>query len=327
MKIKRFEIALLITALVAAPTICRAEISVSLTKGFVKKVKDKATISTMFRVNEHHNHPNRVGAGSDDGDIHIAGRDSVVRLPMVAEIINGRKENDTLSFLLGRSLDEEVSIIGVWRFWFEHPGHDDQIQTDQMPPRPKGTNPDHVFEFHPIVQFGSFDCRDSFAPIKDGAKEFKGYPASKVFDSYEKRPVLISSPKNGIMITSTKAQYNYANFEMRLAGKPKDVGDGYIVFANIYAAGAAADAEPVVESSRRMIFVKGTAPGDAVKDLKKGDKLHVLGIPRVNLNQVFAIASGLQGKEEYSAGWSKEDECSAENPCLPYEMIIVAVLK
>jgi hypothetical protein len=48
--------------------------------------------------------------------------------------------------------------------------------------------------------------------------------------------------------------------------------------------------------------------------LKKGNKLHVLGIPRVNLNLVYAIASGLQGDEEYSES-------------LPYEMIIVAILK
>jgi hypothetical protein len=70
----------------------------------------------------------------------------------------------------------------------------------------------------------------------------------------------------------------------------------------------------VVEESRRMVFVKGSKPADAVKDLKKGGKLHVLGIPRVNLNQVFAIASGLKGDEEYS-------------DALPYEMIIVAILK
>ena len=49
--------------------------------------------------------------------------------------------------------------------------------------------------------------------------------------------------------------------------------------------------------------------------MTKGDKLHVLGIPRVNLNEVFAIASGLQGHDEYSEGG------------LPYEMIIVALLK
>jgi hypothetical protein len=324
---KRFQVALVITTLVFSPIICRAEITVSLTKGFVKKVKDKATISTAFRVNEHHDHPNPVGEGSKDGDIHIAGRDSIVRLPIVAEIINGRKENDTLSFLLQRSLDEEVSVIGAWRFWFEHPGSIDQIQTAEMPPRPDGTNPDHVFELHPIVQFGSFDCRDSFAPIKDGSKEFTGYPADVAFPSYEKKAVIISRTSTGIMITSKKADYNYVNFEMRLAGKPKDVGDGYIVLAKVYAAGADDEAEPVVDGSRRMIFVKGTAPADAVKDLKKGAKLHVLGIPRVNLNQVLAIANGLEGNDTYSAGWSKTDECSPENPCLPWEMIIVAILK
>src|SRR6185503_9846693 len=97
---KRFQVALIITTLVFSSSICRAEITVSLTKGFVKKFKDKATISTMFRVNDHHN---PVGEGSKDGDIHIAGRDSIVRLPIVAEIINGRKENDTLGFLLQRS--------------------------------------------------------------------------------------------------------------------------------------------------------------------------------------------------------------------------------
>ena len=46
----------------------------------------------------------------------------------------------------------------------------------------------------------------------------------------------------------------------------------------------------------------------------KGDKLHVLGIPRVNLNKVFEIASKLAIDEE-------------QDDALPYEMIIVAVLK
>jgi hypothetical protein len=101
---------------------------------------------------------------------------------------------------------------------------------------------------------------------------------------------------------------------MRLAGKPKDVGDGYIVVANIYDANAKTNDDPVIEDVRRMIFVKGSQPADAVKNLSKGDKLHVLGIPRVNLNQVFAIASGLKGDEEYS-------------DALPYEIIIVAILK
>jgi len=310
---KRLTVALLITALLGSSSICRAEITVALTKGFVKKYKDKATIPTTFKIDKHHNSPNPIGSGSDDGDIHIAGRDSVVRLPMVAEIVNGAKENNALDFLLQSTAGEQISLVGVWRLWFEHPGSEDQVQGDDVSV-PKNTNPDHIFEFHPVVKFGDIDVLNSFAPIEDEDAEFRGYPAERAFDAYEKRPGTITKSNTAIMITSNKAGFNYAEFQIRLAGKPKDVGDGYIVFANVYNANAKANDDPVVEESRRMVFVKGTKPADAVKDLKKGAKLHVLGIPRVNLNEVFAIADNLQGDEEYS-------------DVLPYEMIIVAVLK
>jgi hypothetical protein len=312
---KRLQVLLLMAALLVPAGICRAEITVALTKGFVKKYKDKATIPTTFNIDKHHNSPNPIGSGSDDGDIHIAGRDNVVRLPMVAEIINGAKESSAMDLLLNSTAGEEVALIGVWRLWFEHPGSEDQIQGEEVP-KPKNTNPDHIFEFHPVVKFGDVDCLDSFAPIEDEDEEaeFRGYPAEKAFGAYENRPGTITKSNTAIMITSNKAGYNYAEFQIRLAGKPKDVGDGYIVFANVYNAKAKSSDDPVFEDSRRMVFVKGTKPADAVKDLKKGAKLHVLGIPRVNLNEVFAIASGLQGDEEYSEG-------------LPYEMIIVAVLK
>ncbi|HEX3250307.1 MAG TPA: hypothetical protein VHS05_12825 [Pyrinomonadaceae bacterium] len=311
---KGVHVLLLITALLTSSSICHADITVALTKGFVRKYKDKATIPTTFNIDKHHNHPNPIGSGSDDGDIHIAGRDSVVRLPMVAEIINGAKETTAMDFLLQSTPGQEIPLTGVWRLWFEHPGSEDQIQGEDVSV-PKNTNPDHIFEFHPVVKFGSFDVLNSFAPIKaDDDEEFTGYAAEKAFDAYEKRPGTITKSKTAIMITSNKAGFNYAEFQIRLAGKPKDVGDGYLVFATVYNAKAKTNDDPVVEESRRMVFVKGTQPADKVKDLKKGDKLHVLGIPRVNLNLVYAIATGLEDGEEYSEG-------------LPYEMIIVAVLQ
>ena len=66
---------------------------------------------------------------------------------------------------------------------------------------------------------------------------------------------------------------------------------------------------------RRMIFVKGSPPGEKIATMSKGDSLHVLGVPRVNLNEVFAIANGMSGHDEYAFGG------------LPYEIIIVALLK
>src|ERR1700674_4088551 len=98
--LKPCQILLLVALLITSPLLVRADITVSLTKGFVKKYKHKATIPTIFRVDKHHNKPNPIGGGSDDGDIHIAGRDSLVQLPMVAEIINGKRESDTFNFLM-----------------------------------------------------------------------------------------------------------------------------------------------------------------------------------------------------------------------------------
>lgn len=311
--LKRFQIFLLLVLLITSPLVVQADITVALTKGFVKKYKDKATIPTTFRVDKHHNTPNPIGGGSDDGDIHIAGRDSVVLLPMVAEIINGKREDDTFNFMMQTTAGQSIPIVGVWRLWFEHPGHDDQIMGLTVPV-PTNTNPDHIFEFHPVAKFGDFDCLDSFLPIADQSHEFRGYPADKAFGAYEQRPGTITQSNTAIMIMSNKAGYNYAEFEMRLTGKPKDVGDGYIVLANVFNAGAPANAEPLTQEPRRMIFVKGSKPADKIATMKKGDTLHVLGIPRVNLNEVYAIANGLQGHEEYSEGG------------LPYEMIIVALL-
>lgn len=312
--LKRFQIFVLLTALVASPLPVHADITVSLTKGFVKKYMNKATISTTFEVVKVHKKPNKIGTGSDDGDIHIAGRDNKVLLPMVAEIINGKRENDTFDFLRQMNEGDTVPLIGVWRLWFEHPGHEDQVMGAAVE-TPTNTNPDHIFEFHPVAKFGNFDCLDSFLPIKDQSKEFRGYPADKAFGSYEARPGTITKTTNGIMITSNKAAYNYVEFEMRLTGKPKDVGDGYIVLANVFNAGGSAEEVPLTEQPRRMIFVKGSPPADEIATMKKGDTLHVLGIPRVNLNEVNAIASGMQGHDEYALGG------------LPYEIIIVAVLE
>jgi hypothetical protein len=311
--LKRFQVFLLLTLLITSPLVVQADITVALTKGFVKKYKDKATIPTTFRVDKHHNSPNPIGGGSDDGDIHIAGRDSVVLLPMVAEIINGKRENDTFNFMMQTTAGQSIPLVGVWRLWFEHPGHEDQIM-GQTVPVPTNTNPDHIFEFHPVAKFGDFDCLDSFLPIADSSHEFRGYPAEKAFGAYEQRPGTITKSNTAIMIMSNKAGYNYAEFEMRLTGKPKDVGDGYIVLANVFNAGAPVNAEPLTQEPRRMIFVKGSKPADKIATMKKGDTLHVLGIPRVNLNEVYAIANGLQGHDEYSEGG------------LPYEMIIVALL-
>ena len=306
---------LLLIVLICSPVTCLADLSLGLRTEFVKQVKDRATLTTTFNVDGRPGSPHSVGEGSNDGDVHLAGRDTVVLLPLVVEIVNARMENDTWQFLKQLTLGTAVDVTGVWRIWFEHPGTEPQVQGDDVP-APDNSNPDHVFELHPVTSIAGFDCLDSFLPIVNPnttpPRVFKAYDAVKAFEHYEGLEVSITRTATGITITAGHGKLNYADFVMKLAGKPKEVADGYIVPAKILEVGTEDDF--VVGRNRRMIFSKGSEAADIVKDKVKNDTLHVLGIPRVNLNKVYAIAQNLAEDDEFIGP-------------LPYEMIIVAVLE
>jgi hypothetical protein len=317
---KRMQIGLLIWALICAPVVCRADMALGLRKDFVKTYKDKATITTRFHVDgvPKNANPHSIGEGSDDGDIHVAGRDTVILLPLVAEIVNARMEKDALAFLKqvlqDGTLGQQIDVTGIWRIWFEHLSAEPQLQGGDFP-TPTKSNIAHAFELHPVTVFGTFECRDSFVPIVNKntspPKVFKAYDAKKAFTHYEGLKANIRATASGMTLTAGLGQLNYAEFVMELAGKPKGVGDGYIVPAKVYEVGNLE--QPLVKRNRRMIFAKDSPPANEVRDLVKGDTLRVIGIPRVNLNKVFSIAENLAANEQYDGA-------------LPYEMIIVAVL-
>jgi hypothetical protein len=154
-------------------------------------------------------------------------------------------------------------------------------------------------------------------PIVDNqaspSEEYRGHPATTAFAHYESRKLTVWRSNTAIMLDTKRAFYNYTSFFIKLATKPKDVGDGYIVSAEIFAT-KDFDEPPLVVGRRRMVFAKDSPPANKVKGLKKGDTLHVLGIPRVNLNEVLLAADNLNTNE-------------ADEIPLPYEMIIVALLK
>ena len=282
-----------------------------LSRKFVQDNKDKATITVQLEVDEHLTRPHKIGKGGDDGDIHMAGRADEVKLPLVAEILNAGAKNQqsSLQSVNQSSPDKKIAVTGVFRLWFEHPSPGQMVQGNSVP-KPANSNPDHVFEIHPITQFGNDSDLLSFAPIENDKKtqKYQPYPAETAFPKYEALKSTLKNNGTAISITSTKAGYNYTEFIMELAAKPTQVSDGSLVLATVF--DVSDEEEPVVEGLRRMVFVKGTGPANAVAKLGKGDRLHVLGIPRVNLSEVLAAAK--QGQTISTR--------------LPYEMIIVAVL-
>ena len=279
-----------------------------LDKNFVATYQDKATISVTLEVDAHPNAPHRRKSGGDDGDIHMAGRASEVGLPLVAEILNaGSNANKSgLDLVKQIAKGQTVRVAGVWRIWFEHLGKADMVQFDKVEV-PTTSNPAHLFEIHPITDFADQSLRQpSFQPIPG----YQAYEAAKAFAFYENANATVEESKSAIMLESGTGKYNYADFFIEPTGAPQQVGDGLLVLAEVY---AAADSEETITAQpRRMVFVNGTEPAKAITALAEGERLHVLGIPRVNLAEVAAIAAD-----------HVDDPVQVK---LPYEMIVVAVL-
>ena len=280
--------------------------TVVLKRAFVEQYKDRATIDASFFVDHAHKHPNAPAA---DGDMHVAGRaQKEVGLPMVAEVMNAAQPGEGAAVKEIHAVEgnkTQLPITGVWRFWFEHPAKQ-QIQFANVPV-PGNTNPDHSFEIHPITKFDKNDVTGAFQPVAG----FQPYDAATAFGGYEKLKVTVSATDSAVSISASKAAYNYAEFEMTLAGSPKKLADGgYAVLANING-----KADESIASNIRMIFVPGTPPLQQLlsEKLGDGDTMHVIGIPRINLNAISAFVNASGGQT-----LSRK---------LPYEMIIVAVVK
>jgi hypothetical protein len=298
--------------LVSAPAL-HAE-TLNLSPEFVNQCKNRATISINFELDAHLKSPHRISSSGDDGDVHMAGRAPEVKLPMVAEIMNAGMEaqSASLDLMNETATGQSIPIVGAWRIWFEHPSAGDQTQGDDVDV-PEDSNPDHVFEIHPITKFGPNDIAEkSFVPIDkpnsathDSPEDYQAYAATKAFGAYEKLQATISVSDSVVSITAKKAGYNYAEFLLEPVGKFEPGDDGTFVLANVY---DVSDAEnPVTAAPRRMVFVSNTEPEAQLHQLTQGQMMHVLGIPRVNLAEIAAVSG------------------NNVDMALPYEMIIVAV--
>ena len=276
---------------------------VSLKKAWVEKYKDRATIEATFHIDDAHDAPN---PASKDADLHIAGRSLQVGIPTVAEIMNARTKPAALQEVRNKK-GSSVKVVGAWRLWFEHPPKAGKLQAqnlNQLPQPLKGTNPDHIFEIHPLSEISAIALGDTFTKIEN----FKTKEATEAFGRYKKLKAAVRADGSGMTIDSPQVGFNYAEFWMVAKGKPKALKDGgRVVLADVFAR----DGEGPVATDIRMIFVPDSAPFAKVASIKSGSELHVLGIPRVSLNELYSFA--------YSPA------NTGERRALPYEMIIVGV--
>jgi hypothetical protein len=301
------SVALLITlaATFFLSPVARGDEEFTLKNDFIEMHKNKATITATYTVDKAHTHPN---PAEKDGDMHVAGRAPEIGLPTVAEIMNARLEDSAVALVHQvEGKDQAIKVTGAWRLWAEHGGNSPQNQGDDLEPF-KTTNPEHVFEIHPLTQVGPHSVLNSFEPIV-------GFPtkdAEQAFSRYERLKCRLVPGTGTTTIITEMAGFNYVEFVLKFNGEQEAVDDGRMAFAEVQTLSG----EPLVRN-RRMVFVKGTDPETKVKGLAKGDRVHVLGIPRIDLALVsfrthHADDASFKGKDILN--WN-----------LPYEIIVVAV--
>ena len=269
-------VAVCLTTLLISVTVS-AEVIVRLNNTFIEKFKNRATIDTDFTVDKAHHSPKKPSPSkpSNDGDIHVAGRAPQVKLPTVAELMNAALDKEGMKLIVdAEGTGKPVKLSGVWRLWCEHAGATDQIQGAALQPF-TNTNPDHCFEIHPVTEVAGRDVRDTFQAIEG----FKNKDAEAAFDRYENIRTELKVSGGKTTISTNAVGFNYVEFIMELQEDPTfESEDALIVRSNVQDLN-----DELLVRNRRMVFVKGTAAEKMVRGLHKGDRLRVLGLPRMNL--------------------------------------------
>ena len=280
------------------------EIEIELDKTFVEAYKNRVTINAALTVDRAMKTP---AAPSLDGDLHFAGRTPQVALITVAELANAASFPRALALVhRADSTGKPLQLSGVWRIWPEHSGSS-KVEQGRVVAPTDSYRPNHVFEIHPVTQVNRESLLESFTPVPG----FSPGDARETFEIYEKTPCKLLVKPNTISIVTRKGLYNDVEFLMEITGdQPLVVEDGRFVMASALDLKGGLRAEHV-----RIVFAKGTAPERAVRRLRRGARLHVVGMPRVSFAEVLNRVRD-----------------SATDPgqltrTIPYEIVVVGVFK
>lgn len=203
-----FKLKLLLPLLFAF--VCaHAQITITVRKSFIDSFKGKLTIDANYEIWYAHAHPN---PGAKDGDLHFAGWDKKIGLPVVAEVMNAKEETDAVNLIHDKEgkgePTQKVKLTGVWRLWCEHPGdiYEFKQGVDNIPI--ENTNPPHVFEIHPATKIEDIDLLNSLHKI-DG---FDYKNAEDAFSKYSNMRCKLSKKGKYVSIETTGIGYNYVDF-------------------------------------------------------------------------------------------------------------------
>ncbi len=268
-----------------------SQITINLRRSFIDSFKNRLTIEAKnFEIYYSHKRPNSISAdGKKDGDLHFSGYQRKIGMPLVAEIMNARMNSGAVEFVKlnqGQGVPQnKVDISGVWRLWCEHPGNINTFRQGNGPLEIEDTNPPHVFEIHPVTKIDTFNLLPTFLEI-DG---FGYKDATTAFNLYSNMRCKITRKQGRVHIETNGIGYNYVDFWIKFNDKPSTgkVTDGALVFCKIFDGEFDPDEEEeseyLISHKMRIGFVKGTDLYNIAMTKNKGDYMHIVGMPRINL--------------------------------------------
>jgi len=278
-----------------------------LNDAFINKYYNRATIATTFTIDIAHKHPNKIGVGSLDGDMHIAGRSNDIGLPCVSEIMNAAQAKTAVDLVHAKEgTDNSISMTGVWRVWFEHPSTS-QTQGDPVD-KITTTNPDHNMEIHPIVKLENIDLDFTLQPIVDQktGTEFSYKDAATTIAALNKVKMTVEKPSSTqTELSSNKVGYNYVLFTAKITKTASSISDGHAAVCDIV------DGNTTLAKDIRLVTVENTNPDKSLTKANVGDKMDLVGITRVSLYKIHELMA--------------DPGSLPKTVVLPYEFVVVAV--
>jgi hypothetical protein len=294
--------------------------SITVRRTFVDSFKNKVTINADYDVWFTHH---KAKAAKDDGDIHCSGYDKKIGMPVVAEIMNAKAQADAIEILVdhegkGQPNNPKVNVTGVWRLWPEHMGKDSRffqgMKLSKATIVKKTTNPDHVFEIHPVTALEGIDLNSTFMNIEG----YESYDVRYAFDKIRKKKFSISADKKTITFSTTAIGYNYMNLWARI-DSVWEVEDGALAYCTVLDS----DFDPAndkvkdktVTKKTRIAFAKDTAPYRTALEAGDGKFMHLLGIPRIDM-AILSWRVWVSKKRPEVLSWG-----------LPFEIIAAGIIE
>lgn len=300
------------TLLLAALASSGFTTTINLKSDFVEKYRLRVTVEATMAVDAASSAPKSL---SQDADIHIAGRSEEIGLQFVAEPMNAYEAWG--AFTLANQLATtggSTSIKGVYRIWPEHGGTHAFTQGAATTADPGNTNPDHIFEVHPLTKFGPYDLTHTIRMIPGDLTGTLGYryrDPEDAFAAYEAKAFTLTHNTNDDFYQAelTMVGYNY----IAITIKPDfdtvmRVEDGAFINADV----EAWDGTDILDDVR-MVFVAGTEAMRALDNAERvpsnrRKKMRILAMPRLSFQKMWQIAM---------------DSPGTTNTTIPYEMVVV----